>query len=111
MFLVTGAGGFLGSAVVDQLLAQGQRVRVLVRDAAKVERLRQQGVEVVVGDVRSPEALRSAVEGVDVILHCAAAVGPHFSKREIYETNLTGVRNLLDAVEQSGRGRVVLVSS
>jgi nucleoside-diphosphate-sugar epimerase len=111
MFLVTGAGGFLGSHVVEHLLAKGETVRALVRDAGKAEALRRRGVEVIAGDVRSPEDLRSIVRGADVILHCAAAVGPHFSKREIYETNLTGVRNLLDAVEQAGRGRVVLMSS
>jgi nucleoside-diphosphate-sugar epimerase len=111
LVLVTGAGGFIGSHAVDQLLAEGKRVRALVRDAARGEPLRQRGVEVVVGDVRAPESLPVAVQGVDVVLHCAAAVGPHFSKREIYETNLGGVRHVLDAVQRAGRGRVVLVSS
>jgi nucleoside-diphosphate-sugar epimerase len=109
-FLVTGASGFIGGHTVDKLLAQGKSVRALVRDAGKAEPLRQQGVEVIVGDVRSPEVVRSAVQGTDVVLHCAAAVGPQFSKREIYDINLTGVRQLLDAVQQAGRGRVVLVS-
>jgi nucleoside-diphosphate-sugar epimerase len=110
-FLVTGASGFLGGRAVEELLSQGKSVRALVRDGGSAEAFRQRGVDVVVGDVRSADTLRDAVKHVDVVLHCAAAVGPHFSKREIYDTNLNGVRHLLDAVKQAERGRVILVSS
>ena len=109
--LVTGATGFVGSQVVDQLLARGKPVRALVRDPGKAEGLRARGVEVVGGDVRDPSTLDPAVRGAGVVHHCAAAVGPHFSKREIYDTNLGGVRNVLEAMRRAGAGRMVLLSS
>jgi 2-alkyl-3-oxoalkanoate reductase len=109
--LVTGATGFLGSHVVDELLARGQTVRAFVRRPEQGERLRQRGVDVVIGDVRSADDVVRAVAGVSVVHHCAAAVGPHFSRSEIYDTNLTGVRNLLEAIRRAGTGRLVLVSS
>lgn len=109
--LVTGAAGFLGREVVEQLLARGDKVRALIRSEAKAGPLRERGVEIVLGDIRSPEVARTAVQGMDAIYHCAAAVGAHFTGREIWDTNLNGVRALLDAVQEAGRGRVVLVSS
>ncbi len=108
--LVTGASGFLGSHVVEELLTRGTRVRALVRRPDQAERWQGRGVEVVTGDVRSVEDVARAIAGVSVVHHCAAAVGPHFSRREIYDTNLTGVRNVLDALRRAGTGRLVLVS-
>jgi nucleoside-diphosphate-sugar epimerase len=109
--LVTGATGFIGSHVIDELLARAEPVRALVRNPIQAAALQERGVEVIVGDIRSPQILAAAVRGVDVIQHCAAAVGAHFSREEIYATNLGGVRNLLEAVRQTQCGRVVLVSS
>jgi nucleoside-diphosphate-sugar epimerase len=109
--LVTGASGFVGSHLVEDLLARGTAVRALVRHPAAVTGLRKRGVDVVVGDVRDPGALRDAVPGADVVYHCAAAVGPGYAKREIYETNLGGVRNVLEALRQAARGRLVFVST
>ncbi len=109
--LVTGATGLIGSHVVDELLLRGESVRALVRDPSKAAGMPERGVDVVVGDLSDAAAMQSAVQGVDVIHHCAAAVGGHFTKREIYETNLTGVQNLLEAVRQGGHARVVLLSS
>jgi nucleoside-diphosphate-sugar epimerase len=108
--LVTGATGFVGSHVVEMLRKRGDSVRALVRNAAKAQWLRDQDVEVIVGDLRDPAVVREAVRGVRVVHHCGAAVGP-YTKKEIYSTNLDGVRNLLDAVQQAGRARVVLLSS
>ena len=85
--LVTGATGFVGSQVVDELLAREEAVRGLVRDPAKAARLRERGIEVIVGDIRDPEAVSRAVQGIDVVHHCAAAVGAHYTGREIRERN------------------------
>jgi 2-alkyl-3-oxoalkanoate reductase len=109
--LVTGASGFVGRHLVGKLLARGAAVRALVRDPAAADALRARGLEALVGDVRDPAALREAVRGAGVIHHCAAAVGPRYSAREINEVNGTGVANLLEAVRQAGAGRVVLLSS
>jgi nucleoside-diphosphate-sugar epimerase len=111
MHLVTGATGFVGSAVVDRLLADGVPVRALIRDATRVGELRARGVAVTVGDIRDSAIVEAAVRGVDVVHHCAAAVGPRFSRTVIYDTNLGGVRTTLKALRQQQRGRLVLLSS
>lgn len=108
--LITGATGFVGSHLIDELLARGTSVRVLVRDATRAEELRQRGLDVRVGDIREPGLMNVVVQDVDVVYHCAA-VGSRHSRQAIYETNLTGALNLLHALHQVDRGRVVLLSS
>jgi nucleoside-diphosphate-sugar epimerase len=109
--LVTGATGFVGSHVLGALLDRGESVRALVRDSKKAQVLRDRGVEVVEGDLLDPTSLGAAVSGAGPIYHCAAAVGPERSAKEIIETNLTGVRRLCDAVATAKAGRIVLLSS
>jgi nucleoside-diphosphate-sugar epimerase len=109
--LVTGATGFVGRQVLDRLLARGGVVRALVRDPARAAELQARGVQVHIGDIRDQAAVEAAVRGAVVIHHCAAAVGPHFLKREIYDTNLSGVGNVLEALARQGAGRLVLLSS
>src|SRR5262249_45952879 len=102
--LVTGASGLVGSHVLDALLAEGCPVRALVRDPAVARARGQAGAEVWVGDVREPKVLAEAVRGVNVVYHCAAAVGPGFSPHEIRDIGLKGVRHLLQALRQAGAG-------
>jgi len=109
--LVTGAAGFVGRHVVQACLASGQSVRALLRDPDRAGDLRARGVEVVTGDTRDAAPVTAAVQGVDVVHHCAAAVGPQYSKREIFDTNSLGVRRVLEALRQAGRGKLVLLSS
>ena len=108
--LVTGATGFVGTHLVDELLSGGSKVRALSRNQERADKLRQRGVETVVGDIRDPTAMSSAVRDVDIIFHCAAAHSL-CSVEEIRETNQNGLRNLLDAVRQEKRGRIILMSS
>ena len=109
--LVTGATGFVGSHILGALLDRGETVRALVRDPKKAQVLRDRGVEVMEGDLLDPASLGAAVSGAGPIYHCAAAVGPERSAKEIIETNLTGVRRLCDAVSTAKAGRIVLLSS
>lgn len=109
--LVTGATGFVGSHLLDELLARGVEVRALVRAPHQAETIRQRGVDVRLGDIREPGLMNVIVRDIDVVYHCAAAVGPNHSRQTIYETNLTGVLNLLHALHQADRGRAVLLSS
>jgi nucleoside-diphosphate-sugar epimerase len=109
--LVTGASGFVGGHLVDELLARGINVRALVRRPEAAPGLRERGVEVLVGDVRDPAVLQDAVRGVEAVYHCAAAVGPACTPREIREVGLAGVRNLLEATRASSAARVVLLTS
>ena len=109
--LVTGATGFVGSQVVEELLARGEAVRALVRNPARAAAWRQRGIEVIVGDIRDAVAVRRAVHGIDVVHHCAAAVGESFTAQKLRETNLGGLRQLLEQVRVAGVARVVLLSS
>src|SRR5262245_13699686 len=95
--LVTGATGFVGGRLLDELLCRREPVRALVRDPGRAAALAERGVEVVVGDVCRPDTLTPALGGIEVVYHCAAAVGPSRSAAEIYATNRDGVRTLLDA--------------
>ena len=69
--LVTGASGFVGSAVVADLLAHGYEVSGLARSAASADKIRRMGAEAVAGDIAQPQSLRTATEGVDAIIHTA----------------------------------------
>jgi nucleoside-diphosphate-sugar epimerase len=109
--LVTGASGFVGSHVLDALLAEGGAVRALVRDPAAARDPRLAGAGVRAGDVRQPGILADAARGADVVYHCAAAVGPGFSPAEIRDTGLGGVRHLLEALRRARAGRAVLLTS
>jgi nucleoside-diphosphate-sugar epimerase len=71
--LVTGATGRVGSRFVPRLLDQAEEVRVLARDAGRAEALAGHGAEVVPGDLRDPDALKQAVDGVDAVVNLAAA--------------------------------------
>ena len=73
--LVTGATGFVGSHVAEALVRRGDTVRALVRAGADTAFLEMLGVAIVRGDLTEPESLKSAVEGIDVVVHCGAKVG------------------------------------
>jgi len=108
--LVTGASGFVGSHLVAELLAtEGESVRALVRRAESAAELH--GAEVRIGDVRDSAIVQEAIQGVDVVYHCAVAAGPTYSSREAYDVALTGARNVLEGLRRTGKGRAVLLTS
>jgi len=109
--LVTGAMGFIGGRLVNELLGRGHSVRALVRDEAHAAALRNRGVETFVGDLLQPESLKAPLRGARVVYHCAAAVGPTKSAREIYATNRDGFWHLLDAARRAHAPRIVHLSS
>jgi nucleoside-diphosphate-sugar epimerase len=107
--LVTGATGFLGGALARRLAADGARVRVLVRSPQKAASLRQQGIEIVQGDLNSPDALRRACADCAVVFHVAAALSGSYAAQ--YAANVEGTRMLLAAATNAGVQRFVHVSS
>jgi nucleoside-diphosphate-sugar epimerase len=109
--VITGATGLLGSHVAELLVARGERVRALVRPTSDTSFLRTLGVELVVGDLADGASLRRAVEGADVVYHCAARVGEWGPWRLFLEQIIDATRNLLDACRTVGVGRVLHVSS
>jgi dihydroflavonol-4-reductase len=110
--LVTGANGFIGSAVTRRLLDAGYAVRALVRADSRLENLKGLDVEIVVGDLRDPRTLDPALRGCRALFHVAADYrlwSRHPS--ELYATNVAGTRNVLVAAARAGVERVVYTSS
>ncbi|MDR2863482.1 MAG: NAD-dependent epimerase/dehydratase family protein [Puniceicoccales bacterium] len=93
--LVTGGGGFLGQALVRQLLARGDTVRILTRSAQPA--LAATGVQCLRGDIADATVTRTACEGQDAVFHTAAKAGVWGREEAFYSTNVTGTQNILDA--------------
>jgi dihydroflavonol-4-reductase len=101
--LVTGASGFLGSHVARQLVARGEPVKVLLRPSSRTHALEGLPVEKVPGDLRDPASLERALTGVRRVFHVAADYRLWaYDPREIYESNVTGTKNLLEAARRAG---------
>jgi len=109
--VVTGATGLLGSHIVEQLLARGERVRALVRPTSDVTFLRRLGIELANGDLADRESIRRAVAGASVVYHCAAKVGEWGPWRVYQEQVIDATRNVLEACRSEKVGRVLYVSS
>lgn len=109
MLLITGATGYLGSALVDLAVRDGYDVRVLVRDPRKAEALLPAGVGVAVGDLDDTESLRRATRGCIGVLHVAGSVGS--SPEETRRANTEGTRAVLAAATAAGVSRFVFTSS
>lgn len=109
--LVTGGTGFVGRAVVVELLAQGREIRVLVRRRGHPA-LAGLEVEEVVGDLRNPDSLRAALKGVTRVFHVAADYRLWVPDPEnMYATNVQGTINLLQAAAAAGVERLVYTST
>jgi nucleoside-diphosphate-sugar epimerase len=108
--LVTGATGFVGSHLAEALRRRGDEVTALARSAGKAAALAPLGVRVVPGDLHDRAALQKAVEGQDVVYHVAGVVAAR-SEADFLVANRDGTRNLVEAMERAGSGRVVFVSS
>ncbi len=112
MVLVTGAGGFLGSAVARQALAAGFAVRAMVRGTGPVANLDGLPVEVVRADIRDADAVDRAVDGVRHVFHVAADYRLWAREpEEIVRTNVDGTRNVMQAALRARVERVVYTSS
>lgn len=111
---VTGATGFVTGNVTLQLLARGDEVRALVRDASRGRTLARAGVTAVAGDLSDAGALRRGMEGVDAVVHGAAMyeVGIAPSQRPaMFAANVTGTERVLEAALAAGVRRVAYVST
>ena len=107
-YLITGAAGFLGINMVRYLLARGHRV--ISYDRASFDYAEKNGIIEITGDIRDRATLTRALEGVDVVIHAAAAL-PLYKPEDIYSTDIDGTRNVLDAAMQQKVSRVIHVSS
>src|SRR5215469_13651011 len=109
--LVTGATGFVGAAVVRALLAEGWQVRALVRGGSDRRNVATLEVEQVVGDLTDAASLERACDRCEAVFHVAADYRLWAPQPQVlYQTNVDGTGNLLDAAERAGVGRVVYTS-
>ena len=108
-FLITGGSGVLGVNLIRYLLSRGQQVTILDIAGLDYPDLLSQ-VRAIQGDVRRTEDVATAMEGVDVVVHTAAAL-PLYSAADIHSTEVEGTRNVLEQASESKVERVVHVSS
>ncbi len=110
--LLTGASGFVGSAVLRHLVRAGHRVRALVRPDSDRRNLDGVPVEIAVGDLRDRASLERAAAGCSGLFHVAADYRLWTPKPdEIYQTNVSGTRELMRAAATAGVERIVYTSS
>jgi dihydroflavonol-4-reductase len=109
---VTGATGFVGSHVAQELSRHGADLRILIRSSSKLANLEGIPAETVVGDLLQVDALRSALDGCDAVMHVAADYRLWVTDPEkMHATNVTGTRELLRLAREQGVARVVYTSS
>lgn len=106
--LVTGGAGFLGINLIRALLSRG--VNVVSLDIAPFSYPEADQVRVVTGDIRDKHAVEQAMQGVDAVVHAAAAL-PLYSPREIITTDVGGTRLIFEVASRQGAPRVVHISS
>ncbi len=120
--LVTGAAGFIGSHLVEALVAKSAQVRAFIRYTSRLDRgwlddlpeAVLKNVEVIAGDIKDPDAVSKAVKGCAAVFHLAALIGIPYSyihPRNYVDTNVIGTTNLLTAARDCGTERVVHVST
>ncbi len=110
--MVTGATGFIGANLVHGLIKQGYQVKALVRKESNRENIAGLDIEVVVGDLRDKASLIGALDGCEVLFHVAASYtfwAP--DPRDIYEINVKGTENILEAALARGMKKVVYTST
>lgn len=94
--LVTGATGFIGSALIKKLLSQGYSVRALVLPGEDSQWLKDAGVEVVYGDLTDRNTLAGICKNIDMVYHCAARVTDWGTKKQFYRAIYHATHNLLE---------------
>ncbi len=120
--LVTGADGFIGSHLAEQLTRAGYEVRAMALynsfgSFGWLDSLPQdvkQSIEIIPGDIRDPNGVREMMKGVDSVFHLAALIAIPFSYHSpdsYVDTNIKGTLNLLQAARELGTGRVMITST
>lgn len=106
--MVTGGSGFLGINLIRYLLNRG--VGVVSLDRTAFDYPEKDRVTIIEGDIRNPEAVFRSLEGVDAVVHAAAAL-PLYSKADIFSIDIDGTRNVIEQAKNRGITRFIHVSS
>jgi len=109
--LVTGATGFVGSAVCRALCAEGRTVRALHRPTSSLQAIEGLSLERVVGDILDPPSLEAAMRGVSLVFHTAAQSDYWRYPQDVLRAAVDGTRNVVQAARRAGVRRLVLTSS
>ena len=110
--LITGATGFVGAAVLRELLKKGHRVKALVRKSSVLDNLKNLNVETVEGDLKDRDSLKSCLKDCKYLFHVAADYRLWVPKPdEIYQNNVKGTENLMEEAVNSEIEKVVYTSS
>lgn len=110
--LVTGATGFTGGYLVENLIDHNYDVRVLVRPTSNIEKLKKFGVEFSFGDIRNKDEVDDAVQGVDIVFHVAALFRSAGIPNSVYwDVNVQGTENVLRVAVRHKVKRVVHCST
>lgn len=109
--LVTGASGFVGSQLIEDLVSKGHTVRALLRTTSRVDGLKKSGTELCYGDIADAASLSKAVEGMEAVVHTAGLVGEAGKREDFIRVNIEGTRNLLEACRGAPIKRFVYISS
>lgn len=110
-YFITGATGFLGSHVAEACVKQGNAVTTLARSTSQTDELAKLDVTIQRGDLTDPAQVRQAVEGSDVIVHCAAKVGDWGPVEDYRAVNVEGLRSLLEACRGRPLHRFIHIST
>jgi len=112
LYLVTGAGGYVGTFVTKLLLEQGYKVRAMIRNPNQAAELETSGAEVVIADMKDVDSLRKAVTGVQGVFHIAALFRQAgLPESEFDAVNAVGTRNLFEVSVAEGVSRVIHCST
>ncbi len=107
--LVTGGGGFLGSAIVKALLDRGDAVKTIQRGDYPF--LKEWGIEAIQGDLTRPDDINAAVKGCDVVFHVAAKAGVWGDYDDYYQANVVATKNVIDACKKNNIHYLVYTST
>lgn len=123
VYVITGAGGWLGKRVVRALVAGdsamgaaapgNRKVRALVRDNIEASAMQPYGIETITGDLRDPQTARQLTAGCEgaTLIHLAGVIHPQHGTKEFDQVNYWGTRNLVTAAAAAGMTRTVIMSS
>ncbi len=109
--LITGATGFVGGHLAEACAERGWTVRALARPSSDIDLLDRPNIHVIRGDLTDKSAIREALQGIEVVFHCAAKVGDWGPVEEYRAVNVEALRGLLDACRERPLKRFVHFSS